>query len=193
MKAKRKKAKAGGASSAKARKALFVDAYLANGGNATQAAITAGYSEKTAKQQGSRLLTSVDIREAIAKRTQVVAEKVGLSVERTLQELARLAYADPRKLYKEDGSLKAIHELDDDAAATIASVEVDEIGMEGVVIGHTKKLKQWDKNAALEKAMKYHGLYEKDNEQKPPTVLMPGVKTVTFEPYRARGKERVVR
>lgn len=190
---KRKKAAGSSKSSAKARKALFVDAYLANGGNATQAAITAGYSPKTAKAQGSRLLTNVDIREAIAKRTQAVAEKVGLSVERTLQELARLAYSDPRRFYKKDGSLKSIHELDDDAAATIASVEVDEIGVEGVVIGRTKKLKQWDKNAALEKAMKYHGLYEKDNEQKPPAVLMPGVKTVTFEPYRERGKGRVVR
>lgn len=40
----------------------FCDAYLANGGNATQAAITAGYSATTAGAQGSRLLKNVDIK-----------------------------------------------------------------------------------------------------------------------------------
>ena len=91
--------------------------------------------------------------------------KVGLSTERTLLEVARLAYSDPRKFYNIDGSLKSILELDDDCAATIASVEWDEIKAEGQVIGLTRKLKQWDKNAALEKAMKFHGAYQRDNEQ----------------------------
>ena len=40
-----------------------------------------------------------------------------------------------------------------------------DIKAEGQVIGLTRKLKQWDKNAALEKAMKFHGAYEKDNAQ----------------------------
>ena len=53
----------------------------------------------------------------------------------------------------------------------MASVEVDEIKAEAGVIGHTTKLKHWDKNAALEKAMKFHGLYEKDNAQKPAAVI----------------------
>lgn len=43
----------------------FVTAYLSNGFNATQAALTAGYSEATAKQQGSRLLTNVDVKSSI--------------------------------------------------------------------------------------------------------------------------------
>jgi phage terminase small subunit len=43
----------------------FVEAYCCNGFNATQAAITAGYSEKTAKEQGHRLLTNVHIKEAV--------------------------------------------------------------------------------------------------------------------------------
>lgn len=46
---------------------LFLNAYLANP-NATQAAIAAGYSEKTAKSQGGRLLTNVAIQEAIRGR-----------------------------------------------------------------------------------------------------------------------------
>ena len=42
---------------------IFVTEYLKNGNNATQAAISAGYSEKTASSQGSRLLKSVEVQQ----------------------------------------------------------------------------------------------------------------------------------
>ena len=115
----------------------------------------------------------VAVKAAIAEATEKAAEKAGLSVERTLLEVSRLAYSDPRNFYDAEGQLIPVHLLGDDAAACIASLEVDEIGVEGSVIGHTKKIKHWDKNAALEKAMKYHGLYEADNKQKPVPVLPP--------------------
>jgi phage terminase small subunit len=50
---------------------IFVDEYLMSW-NATRAAIAAGYSEHTARQQGSRLLTDADIRQAVEER---LAEK----------------------------------------------------------------------------------------------------------------------
>ena len=50
-----------------------------------------------------------------------------------------------------------LHELSDDMAAAIASVEIDEYGK--------VKYKLWDKGAAQEKLAKYLGLYAKDNEQ----------------------------
>ena len=49
-----------------ARQSLFVEEYLKDL-NATQAAIRAGYSAKTAESQGSRLLTNVKIKKAIIK------------------------------------------------------------------------------------------------------------------------------
>lgn len=161
-----------GTSAASERKALFIAAYLDNGGNATQAAISAGYSAKTADQQGSRLLKDVKIKAAIKLKAVAVLEKFDLSIDRTLKEIARVAYSDPRRFYRADGSIKAMHELDDDTAATIASVEVDILRQDGAAVGETVKIKQWDKNAALEKAMKYHGLYEKDNSQRNPFVEM---------------------
>lgn len=51
------------------RQRRFVEAYLASP-NATQAAITAGYSKKTAKSQGQRLLTNVDIAELLKDRVE---------------------------------------------------------------------------------------------------------------------------
>lgn len=49
---------------------IFVTEYLRNGNNATQAAIAAGYSEKTASSQGSRLLKSVEIQQYLNKTEQ---------------------------------------------------------------------------------------------------------------------------
>jgi phage terminase small subunit len=48
---------------------LFVAEYLANGLNATKAAISAGYSEKTANKTGPRMLVNAGIAAAIAKKT----------------------------------------------------------------------------------------------------------------------------
>lgn len=164
----KKRVKAGASKGeAAAKRDLFVKAFIANGGNATQAAIQAGYSKKTAYSAGGRLLKHVEVSTAIDAQRKAAAESAGLTVERTLREVARLAYFDPRRLFDAKGGLKKVTDLDDDTAAAIASVEVDEISVEGVTIGTTKKVKHWDKNAALEKAMKHLGQYEKDNAQRP--------------------------
>ena len=173
----KKRVKAG-TSKAKAaeRRALFIQAYIANGGNATQAAITAGFSPKGANAVGSRLSADVNIQRAIEDargKTIAAAEaETGVSVERTLRELGRIVHADPRKFFKDDGSLKNVADLDDDCAAALASVEVTEEfegrGEDREMIGYLKKVKFWDKNAAIDKAMKHLGLFEKDNTQRPP-------------------------
>lgn len=169
-----KRVKAGQCKDAVAtRRAAFVRAYLSNGLNKTQAAITAGYAPKSADVAGRRLYGNATVKRLIAQATEKAADIAGLSVERTLQEVARLAYSDPRRLYRPDGQLRPVHELDADTAATVASVEVDEIKAgDAGVIGHTVKIKHWDKNAALEKAMKYHALYREDNAQRTPAVIV---------------------
>jgi hypothetical protein len=75
------------------------------------------------------------------------------------REIARVAYADPRRLFRADGTLVPIVELDEDAAGMIAAIEVDEDG-------RTTRVRMWDKNQALEKALKYLGLYERENTQR---------------------------
>lgn len=155
-----------GKSAARERRLAFVHAYLRNGHNGLQAAITAGYSPKTAGQAAHTVLKDIEVQNIIRQSAKKAEESSGLSVERTLKEIARLAYYDPRKLYDEKGNLKTIPELDDDTAAGIAGLEVTEEfegrGEEREMIGYTKKVKLADKNAALDKAMKFHGLYAAD-------------------------------
>ena len=97
--------------------------------------------------------------------------KTGIaSAERVLLEASRLALFDPRNLFNADGSPKPITELDDDTAAALAGLDIHEeyegSGDGRVFVGYTKKYKIADKNSALEKLFKHHGLYELDNKQK---------------------------
>jgi phage terminase small subunit len=139
----------------------FCKAYIGCKFNGTQAAIKAGYSAKTAEVAASRLLRNVKIRAFIAELIAKDEKKIGLdfSKERTLLEMGRLAFSDIRKFYNEDGSLKPIHELDDDAAAALSGFEVEEMMFGDIAVAKVKKIKRWDKTKALEMYAKYHKIY----------------------------------
>lgn len=65
----------------------FVKAYKENGGNGTQAAIKAGYSENTAYSIGSENLTKPEIKEALAEHEKKMQEKYEYTIEKMVQEL----------------------------------------------------------------------------------------------------------
>lgn len=148
------------------RRARFVQEY-AKDLNATQAAIRAGYSTRTAKGQASRLLSNRRIRSQVDALLAEVTRSNKITVERTLKEIARLAYSDIRKLYDAHGSLRPMHELDDDAAALLAGVETEELfagsGGDRVHIGYTRKVKTWSKTKALDLCMAYLGMHKTTN------------------------------
>ncbi|GAA4475545.1 terminase small subunit [Gluconacetobacter asukensis] len=149
------------------KQARFVDEYLVDL-NATRAAIRAGYSEKTAQEQSSRLLSNVMVQDALSKAQKARSARTQITQDRVVQEIARLGLSDIRKLFDDAGRLLQPHEWDDDTAAAVASIEVDQRkdpGPDGDRYTVTK-IKAWDKNSALEKLMKHLGLYERDNEQK---------------------------
>lgn len=137
----------------KQRRTRFVKEYLLDQ-NATRAAIAAGYSEKTARSQGHRLLTKDDIKSQIETENAKVNAKLDVTVERIKKELARLAYCDVRSFFNPDGSAKAITELDEDSARAIAGFEMAELftgtGEERATAGYIKKFKLTDKVRALE-------------------------------------------
>lgn len=145
----------------------FVQEYLIDL-NATQAAIRAGYSAKTAEQQAYQLLQKTSVSAEIAAAQQKRAERTGITQDRVLQELARIAFFDIRRLYNQNGAMKAPHELDDEAAAVLAGVDVTEEfegrGEDRVSIGFTKKAKVFDKGAALTLAMKHLGMLKEKVE-----------------------------
>ncbi len=129
--------------------------------NATQAAIRAGYSKRTAKEQATRLLSNVHVAAAIAEKRAHRSERTGITADRVLQELARVAFLDVRKLFNQDGTMKPLSDLDDDTAAAIAGIDLAEIrDGEGTPIGTLKKIKIADKLVALDKLARHLGLLQ---------------------------------
>jgi phage terminase small subunit len=139
----------------------FVEEYLIDL-NATQAAIRAGYSEKTAYAQGSALLKHVEVKKAISAAKKARAERMAISQDRVLLELARIAYFDIRKTVDKNGAPIPIEQLDDDTAAAIGGIDVLEqfemMDGERVPVGLLKKYKVFDKNTALANAMRHLGM-----------------------------------
>ncbi len=91
------------------------------------------------------------------------------SIAAAMRDVARVAFFDPGKLFDDKGRLKPMADLDDDTAAVVESFEVIEkfegTGKARRLSGLTKKITLRDKNAALDMAMTYLGLYDEDNKQ----------------------------
>lgn len=141
------------------KRARFVAEYLKDL-NATQAAIRAGYSANSARQQASDLLANPDIADAVAEGKARQLAKAELTAVRVLEELRRLSFSDVRRLFDDDGNLKALHTLTDDESACIASVEIVKKNL-AAGDGQTDtvhKLKVWDKTRSLEMLAKHFGL-----------------------------------
>lgn len=125
----------------------FVEEYLIDL-NATQAAIRAGYSEATAQEQSSRLLSNVMVSDAIAALKAERSAKVGLDAAWLLQRLADEATADVNDLYTENGRIKPVKDWPLIwRQGLVAGLEVETIG-EGA--GHLTKVKLSDRIKRLE-------------------------------------------
>ncbi len=138
----------------------FVEEYLCDF-NATQAAIRVGYSERTAKQQGQRLLTNVDLKAAVDAAIDERNARTRVTADRVLKELARAAFSDMRNYvdWGPDGvKLKSSSELSPDDAAAVT--EVSESFSEN---GKTLKFKLAHKDSALKLLAQHVGLVGRDD------------------------------
>lgn len=77
----------------------FVDEYLIDL-NATQAAIRAGYSKRTAEWIGPQLLGKTHVSEAVTERMRARELRTEITQDRVLQELAKIAFSDIRRAIK---------------------------------------------------------------------------------------------
>ena len=76
-----------------AKQRLFVSEYLIDL-NATQAAIRAGYSEKTAEQMAYKLVQKSSVQEAIQKAMKNREQRINITQDKVLSELAKIAFAN---------------------------------------------------------------------------------------------------
>jgi phage terminase small subunit len=123
--------------------------------NATKAATAAGYAPKSAHVTGSRLLKNPKIQAEIAKQDAELDKKLDLSAEWILKRLMWRADFDVRQFYNEDGSLKSVHELDEQTAFALQGMDVEKLYEhfgKGAAknTGTITKIKYADRDRALE-------------------------------------------
>lgn len=153
----------------------FVSEYLKDQ-NATAAYKRAGYKGQghVAESAAARLLSHVEVRASINAGLDDIRKRAedatAITLERTLREIGKVAFHDPRKMFNEDGSPKKITELSDAEAASLTGFEILEqfegSGNDRVFIGNIKKIKTSERKGYLDMLMKHFGGYEIDNSQK---------------------------
>ena len=145
----------------------FVDEYLIDL-NATQAAIRAGYSAKTAGQIGDENLKKPEIKQAVADRMKDRETRTEITQDMVLRELAKIGFADILKAVKWGADLPVVNpdtgevliangvilvsseQLDDDTAAAVSEISQTAQGV---------KIKMHDKKAALVDIGKHLGMF----------------------------------
>ena len=135
----------------------FVEEYLIDL-NGTQAAIRAGFSPKTANEQSVALLAKLSIRHAVDTAMAARSARTGVTQDRVIRELARVAFFDPTAVV--DFRLCVVRDnLSEDDRAVIAGAKVK--------AGDTfteREVKFFDKLKALELLGRHLNLFT-DNIQ----------------------------
>lgn len=126
--------------------------------NATQAAIRAGYSAKTAYSIGSELLNKPDIRTRVDQMLADRSIRTGVTADRVIRELAKLAFVKATDVIDTDTGNVRDNATDEDRAC-IAAVKVKR--MNGAEFDSTEReIRLCDKVKALELLGKHLGLFE---------------------------------
>lgn len=141
-----------------AKQQRFVDEYLIDL-NATQAAIRAGYAPKYADRKGHELIENNRVSEAIKQAMAHRSRRTGITQDRVLRELARVAFVNANDVIDTDSAtVRANATADDLACIQSVKVKVSESEMGS---SSEREIKLYDKMRALEMLGKHLGIFER--------------------------------
>lgn len=154
--------------------------------NATQAAIRAGYSEKTANRTASENMSKPDIQSRIAELKAQRNDLVGINATYVLKRLVEIDQMDVLDILTDSGELKAVRDWPLTWRTTLSGMEVMEMSGEGNTAALLKKIKWPDKVKNLEllgkhidvsafKEMVDHKSSDGSMTPKPTTIRLVGV------------------
>jgi phage terminase small subunit len=162
------------------RQRLFVHEYLVDL-NATRAASRAGYSRKTAPEQGARLLKNVKVAAIISRAQTKRAKRLEITADRVTQEVALLAFFDPDKVYElNEGGELTLKSFEDmgfwrRAIAEIKESRVIKGGAEGgedSILYDKRMVKFHDKSSNLRTLCEYLGILKNQQPALPPNLTV---------------------
>lgn len=138
--------------------------------NASQAARDAGYSKKTAKQQGSRLLTNVDVRAMVDRTLAEAAKRRAVTPEEVIEHVkyTGMVNAFDYVSYDSDGkpyfNLAEIEKKDRMLGVAISGIDFEERIVGGNVVTRKTKLRLRDNQRAFEMLNDATGAFRKHNK-----------------------------
>jgi hypothetical protein len=136
----------------------FCDEYLVSF-NAYRSAISAGYSENTARK--GELLHYPKIQEYLRMKMQQRSERMEITHDMILREYAKIAFSSMANYYDQRGDLKPACELTETEMAAISFLQTTNIAEpDGYIVGAVTKIKLHNKMAALDKIAKHLGFFE---------------------------------
>ncbi|HCA9977687.1 TPA: terminase small subunit [Klebsiella pneumoniae] len=161
--------------------------------NATQAAIRAGYSEKTANRTASENLSKPDIQSRIAELKAQRNDLVGINATYVLNRLVEIDQMDVLDILTSTGELKPITQWPKVWRTTLSGLDVIEMAAEGNKTALLKKIKWPDKVKNLEMlgkhidvmAFKEQATHEHTGKNGGPIEMA----TLTKEEYKAARRE----
>ena len=122
--------------------------------NATQAAIRAGYSERSAAEIGRQNLMKLEIQTRIKEMQTNLSETAGISALKVINEHAKIAFSGISKLKDGWMTLKDFKSLTEDEKACIQEIQTKEArrsdGGDGIIVEEWVKLKLYDKQKSLD-------------------------------------------
>jgi phage terminase small subunit len=150
----------GGEKGVRQRQRKFVLEYCRNGFRATPAALKAGYSPASAGSRGWALLRDPEIQASINRIIGPQLSRGEMQARETIARISRVARSEVRQVFDGNGNVLNPNDMDDDAAACVAGIEVEEKG-NGTVI---RKVKIRDPMPALNALARYHRLIDGPRE-----------------------------
>lgn len=173
----------------------FIEEYLRDP-NATQAAMKAGYSAKTAESIGGENLRKPRIAKILEEREAALVRQRELSQEAVLEAIRRQVLGDIRELFDDDCNFIPIKRLTAAQASMIAGFEIVLKNAEAGD-GHTDrvlKLKLKDASKYVEMAGKYFGLFVDRHELSGPGGLpLAFVSKLSTEDLKAQLNARAMK
>lgn len=117
------------------------------------AAVKAGYTQKTALKSASLFAAMPDVRIVTDYLSSSAIERAGITLEKCLRELAKVAFGDPSGFFGETGELLPPQDWPQGSAALITEIQQVDMLDDGVKVGTINKIKFADKHAALRTAL----------------------------------------
>lgn len=143
------------------RHALFIEAFLSNGGNATEAytKVKPNVSRRSAAVEGHKWLRKPDIQRAIEERQAELRQDARLNSETVVQNFMRTAAFDARWVMDANGKPLPVHKLPDVAAGAVA-LDIKRNGRGKLVVDKVRTPRASERNSANDKAARMLRLYD---------------------------------